>query len=143
MFGWKEGLEFRRKYFGVFMCSFYLGVASCAFSLILGIVTFWADLAFLDQAKFFCALSILFGVLQTMFCFMIARGRTGWVKGMVGLFVFFFVVSLAAITYSPPIALHCLALICPVGGLYCLNSGKYRRMVLWLECNKIRGQKIL
>ncbi len=143
MFGWKDGLEFRRKHFGVFMCSFYLGVASCAFSLFLVMVTYWADLAFLDQAKFFCALSILFGTFQTLFCFMIARGRAGWVTGMVGIFVFFFVVSLAAISYSPPIALSCLALICPLSGLYCLNSGKYRRMVLWLEGNKMRRQKTL
>jgi hypothetical protein len=140
MFNWKDGLEFRRRFFNVFMGSVYLGIISCAFTLSLVMSTYLNELEFVEQARQFCTFALIFSVLQSVFCLMVSRGYASWVWGTAGLFVLFFVIVLPAIFYSPNTVLYMLALICPLVGLYHLRSVKYQQMVRWLSDNKARRE---
>ncbi|MFK3798141.1 hypothetical protein [Pseudomonas sp. NPDC088444] len=136
MFNWKDGLEFRTEYFGTFMGSIYIGMASCFFTLLLAISSYLNDTAFVDQAKWFCVLSLLFAVYQTFVCFMISQGRAKWVRALVGMCMLFFVVDLFSILYAPSFVLYILALACSLLALGFLKSTRYERMLVWLEEKK-------
>jgi Na+-driven multidrug efflux pump len=136
MFGWKEGLDFRRHYFSVFVSSVYLGIFSCSVTLVLVIATYWNGEDFLDNAKRFCAVAMLFSIVQAFICLMILRGSTKWVWGMLIMHLCCFIVTIPAFQYSPHPVLYCFSLGAPIVGWYCLSSANYRRMLVWLNKQK-------
>ncbi|RAU43110.1 MULTISPECIES: hypothetical protein [unclassified Pseudomonas] len=118
--------EFRRKHFPPFISSIFLGILSTASVLVMVNGTYLKRVD-LDFTMAF-ALMIVVNIIQSVCSINVFRGYPRWATGSVLLFLFNLIISIPAITYSPPMGLYVVTLISALSGLYCLNSLRYRSM---------------
>jgi hypothetical protein len=132
MLGWTGSLEFRDKYFPVFMASIYLGICSWALMILSLMNSYFQGWDILLTAKWYMAMAVAMSVFQTFCCFMLLRGGSAWAWGMVGIFMLCLLVSVPTAGWSPHLLLFLLAIAVPLMGLYCINTRRYREMLRFL-----------
>lgn len=129
MYFWGNCLEFRMKHFRVFMVSIFLGIFSCAVTLMLALDSYFdhTDLDF--KIKFYIVSTLVFSLFQVASGVMILHGHSRWVAGIVLLYTLCLLTSLPAIFFQESLVFYSVALCLPLMGLYCLNSARFRLMV--------------
>ncbi len=116
MLGFAGYLEFREKYFSIFMTAIYLGISSCALTLLSLMFSYFRGTDVSLMFQWGMGISIAGAVFQAFFSVMLSRGRPAWVWGLVGMFTLCLLVSLSTVGGSPPPFIYVLAIFPPLPG---------------------------
>lgn len=141
MFMPESAIEFRRRHFSVFVVSMFLGVFSSVSALTLALEVYFKSSDIELTLRFSFAFLSVVTLLQTLCGFNILRGLPHWVNGIASLFYFYLLLSVFALAYNPHPGLCFFALSTSLIGLFCVNSKRYRAMLLAAET--IRLEKII
>jgi hypothetical protein len=120
--------QFRSRFFPVFMGVIFSSIASFAISAGLGLITFFRDIPLDKSFGYVALIGLVFTVLLTLFNFMVVKGRPGWLLGTVVILISCLFFNLATIEYRPDRLIYMMGVLCPLLGLYLLNTKRYRDM---------------
>ncbi|MEQ7919781.1 hypothetical protein ABQX22_11355 [Xanthomonas sp. WHRI 1810A] len=120
--------QFRLRFFTVFMGVIFSAIASFAISVGLGLITFFRDIPLDKSFQYAAWIGLVFSVLLAFFNFMIVKGRPRWLWGIVVILVSCLFFNLATIEYRPDRLTYMVGVLCPLLGLYLLNTNRHRDM---------------
>ncbi|WP_295476644.1 hypothetical protein [uncultured Pseudomonas sp.] len=124
--------DFKRRYFPVFISGLLLAVFSIALSGATVSATYLLSVPVERFGPWMMLFMSVLVILLSTFYFMIMRGRTCWVWGVVGLSLLCFMIVLPALFFSIQRLFYLVALCVPLSTLFIINTRRHRDM-----CNEL------